>query len=37
VVRGATVPDGAHGPGNIDPREQDRIYPDAAAFLFPHL
>lgn len=28
-----TVPDGAHGIGNIPPEQQDRIYRDAAAFL----
>jgi acetyl esterase/lipase len=28
-----TVPDGAHGLGNIAPGEQDRIYRDAAMFL----
>jgi len=29
-----TVPEGAHGIGNIAPEEQDRIYRDAARFLF---
>lgn len=28
-----TVPEGAHGIGNISPEEQDRIYREAAAFL----
>jgi len=28
-----TVPEGAHGIGNIAPAEQDRIYRDASAFL----